>query len=275
MNNLPNLAQVIVNTINNLIAQFQDFIPKLINVIVILTIGYFIAKLLALATKKVLGKIGFDKIGDKLNEIDIVKQLKTEIKLSEIVAKVLFFFVMLIFIIAATEMLGVAAITSMVMMLVNFIPKLVAAAIMLQIGVLIADALKKTVVTICKSFNVPSGKLIGNVVFYFFLIITVVSALGQAGINTELLESTFNLLIGGVIFAFAVGYGFASRDILSNLLSSFYSGNRYKEGQVVQIDGVKGEIVSIDSTAITLKTEKSVVVLPLKILQSNKVELFN
>jgi small-conductance mechanosensitive channel len=260
MNELPNISQVLIETFRTLITQFVNFVPKLIGAIVIFLIGYFIAKIAAIIVKNVLGKVGFDKIGDKLNEIGIVKQLKTEIKLSNIVS---------------TETLGVAAITSMVAMVVAFIPKLIAAAIMLQIGLFLADALKKGTISICKSFNVPSGKLIGNIVFFFFFTITIISVLGQAGINTTLLESSFNLLIGGIILSFGVGYGFASRDILANIIASFYGKTRYKEGDVIEVRGVKGEIIDLDSTSVTLKTStNTTVVIPFQILQSDKVEVF-
>ena len=86
---------------------------------------------------------------------------------------------------------------------------------------------------------------------------TIISALGQAGVNTELLESSFNLLMGGIVLAFAVGYGFASKDILANLLSSFYNKNKYQEGQIIQIDDVKGKIIALDTTSITLETGES------------------
>jgi small-conductance mechanosensitive channel len=274
MNELPNISQILINTFNSLITQLISFVPKLIGAAVILLIGYLVAKITAFVVKNVLDKIGLDKVGEKLNEIGIVKQLKTEIKLSKIVAKVLYYFILLIFVMAATDTLGVAAITSIVAMLVNFIPRLIAAAIMLQVGVLFADAIKKGVVSLCKSFNVPSAKLIGNIVFFFFLIITIISALGQAGINTTLLESSFNLMIGGVIMAFAVGYGFASRDILANIIASFYGKNRYKEGQTISIDGVKGEIVDLDATTITLKTKNGTTVLPFQIFLSKQVEVF-
>ena len=95
-----------------------------------------------------------------------------------------------------------------------------------------------------------------------------------AGIETSLLESSFNLIIGGVIFAFAVGYGMASRDVLSNILSSFYSKNKFNEGQTIAIDGVKGDILTMDITSITLTTGDSQVIFPLSALQNRKVEVF-
>ncbi|WP_028524891.1 mechanosensitive ion channel family protein [Runella limosa] len=275
MKQLPNLTEILISTLTKLINQFVEFVPRFIFAAFILLIGYAVAKGLAVITSKVLARVGFDKIGDKLNEVSIVKQLQTEIKLSHIVSKVLYYFIMLGFVTDATRTLGVGAITSLVEKLVNFVPQLIVAAIMLQIGVLVSEAIKNAVVSICKSFNVPSAKLIGSIVFTFFLVITIISALGQAGVNTELLESSFNLLMGGIVLAFAVGYGFASKDILANLLSSFYNKNKYQEGQIIQIDDVKGKIIALDTTSITLETGESKTVFPLQALQSKKVEIFD
>lgn len=274
MKQLPNLAEVVRNTFQNLINQFVEFVPRIFGSMLILLIGIGVARLAAFVIQRVLDKVGLDKIGNRLNEISIIKQLKTEIKLSEIIAKVLYYYILLMFITAATETLGVAAITEMVSSLVNFIPKLIVAAIMLQVGVLLADALRSAVLSLCQSFNIASGRLLSMIVFGFFLIITIISALGQAGINTELLESSFNLIIGGVIFAFAIGYGVASRDVMANILSSFYTKNKYKEGQVIQIDDIKGEIVKIDTMSLTLRTGDTTTVIPLQALQNKKVEVF-
>ena len=275
MKELPNLTKVLKSIQKKLINQFVDFVPRFIFAAFILLIGYLVAKGISIILKKVLEKIGFDRIGEKLNEISIVKQLQTEIKLSQIVSKVLYYFIMLGFITDATRTLGVGAITGLVEKLVNFVPQLIVAAIMLQIGVLVAETLKNAVVSICKSFNVPSAKLIGSIVFTFFSVITLISALGQAGINTELLESSFNLIIGGIILAFSVGYGFASRDVLANLLASFYNSSRFQLGQTIQIDEIKGRIVHIDNTSITLQTGDSQTVFPLQVIQSKKITVFD
>ncbi len=275
MNNVYNIADILKNTFNALVSQFVDFVPRIIGCLVILLIGYLVARFTAVIVKNVLARIGFDKIGEKLNEIGFIRQMNTEIKLSWIVSKALYFFIILMFLTAATEVLGIQAITSMVLSVVNFIPQLIAGAIMLQVGIMISDVIKNGVVSLCKSFNIPSAKLIGNLVFVFFLLITFISSLAQIGINTALLESSFILLIGGIVVAFALGYGIASRDIMANLISSFYSRGKYQIGQVVKVAGIKGQIIKIDNIAIVIKTEESEVVVPLKLLQSGKVEIFN
>ncbi len=274
MNNVPDLQEILTNIVVGLINQLVNFIPRLISAIVILVLGFLIAKLIRNITKTVLSKIGIDRIGEKLNEIDLVKKLNTEIKISTVLAQILYFFIVLIFATAAAEMLGVVALTDLVLGITNLIPKLIVAGLMLVIGLFISEGLKKFIISLCDSFNISAGRMLGTIVFFFFLIITLINALGQAGINTELLESSFNLIIGGVIFAFAIGYGIASRDVMANILSSFYSKNKYKEGQTIQIDDVKGEILKIDATSITLQTGETTTVFPLQTLQTKKVEVF-
>ena len=269
-----NLIDILLNIAKTLLDGFVSFIPRLISAIVILVIGSLISKLLRNVVSTVLGKAGIDKVGEQINKIDFVKGLGTEIKLSVVAAQVLYFFVLMVFVSAAAETLGVAAITGLVVSLMNFIPQLIASVLMVLIGVLVADGLKKVVVSICLSFNIASARLLGSIVFFFFLIIFIINALGQAGINTGLLESSFNLIIGGVIFAFAVGYGIASRDVMANILSSFYTKNRYQTGQTIEIDGIKGQVLTMDATSLTLQTGETTTVFPLQTLQTKKVEVF-
>lgn len=271
----PSLTDVLQQTFTNLITGFTSFVPRLINTIIIFTIGYFIAKVAALILQKLMTSIGIDKVGDKLNEIDFFKSMNAEIKISVIVSKVVYVFILLIFMIASADMLGVPAISNIVLMLVQFIPKVIAAGIMLMAGLLLADALKQFVVTLCASFGVASGKLIGSAVFFFFLIITVIASLGQAGINTALLESSFSIIIAGIMFAFAFGYGLASKDILANILASFYSRAKYKEGQTIEIEGIKGLVTAVDGTSITLQIDGAKVVYPQHDLQTKRVIMFD
>jgi hypothetical protein len=271
MNRLPNLREILIQTFQNLITQFSEFTSNFIGALVIVLVGWITAKVSSIVLKNIFSRFGIDKLGEKINDIDAIRKLKVEIKLSKIVSKVVYLFILLFFLISAADTLGVPAISNMFAMIVEYIPKIVSAAVMILAGLLLADVLKNLVVGICLSFNVASSKLIGIGVFFFIVVVSVIAALGQAGINTTLLESSFNIFIAGIVLAFSIGYGFASREILLNIISSFYSRHKYKEGQILEIEGIKGEVVAIDNTSITLETGESKAVFPLKVLQSGKI----
>jgi hypothetical protein len=271
MEKLPNIKDILISTFQNLIQQFGEFVSNLIGAVVVLIVGWLTAKIASILLKNVFQKIGLDKLGEKINDIDAIKKFDIDIKLSKVISKLTYYFILIVFLIQAAQTLGVPAISNMFIMLVEYIPKIISATIMIFAGLLLADAVKGFVVGLCESFNIASGKLIGSGVFFFLLVITIIAALGQAGINTALLESSFNILIAGIILAFSIGYGFASKEILLNIISSFYSKNKYKKGQIIEIGGVKGEVLEVDNTTITISSNDSKTIFPLRVLQSEKI----
>jgi small-conductance mechanosensitive channel len=272
---MPRIDQILIQTITKLINQFTDFIPNFIQSILVFLIGLLIAKVIGFIISKVFAKAGADKLGEQLNDLSIAKKMKMEFVLSTIVSKVVYYYIIMIFLGAAAETLNFSVVTDLVRSLLNLVPKIIVAAIILLIGALVADILQKVVTNACLSLNISAGKLIGNVIFFFFMAIVVIAALGQAGINTALLESSFNLLIAGVIFAFSIGYGIASKDTLSNIIAGFYSKSQFKEGQTVEIDDVKGTVKEVTSSSIVIVTDNAIVIIPMSTTQTKKVKIYS
>jgi hypothetical protein len=258
-----------------LIAQFSAFFPKLIGAMTILFVGWLVSRTVGKILSKVLAKVGVDRIAEMLEDIDLVQRsgvLKD--KLSAIIAKIVYYMLMLTFIIAATETLGVSAITQLFTDLMNYLPSLLTASVIFMLGLFLADMVKGAVVTLCQSLGIASAKLIGSVVFYFLFVTVAVSALAQAKINTEFISSSLVVIIGAGALAFAFGYGLASKDLVSNYLASYYNKNKVRVGDEVRIMGEKGKVVLIDSTSLILQTPERAIIVPLSKLTTEKVEVF-
>ena len=88
---------------------------------------------------------------------------------------------------------------------------------MVIIGLLIANGLKNIVYSTCKSIGIPSSNLISTFVFWFVFITALVSALSQAKIDTDFVKNNLSIILGGAVAAFAIGYGFASKDMIEKL----------------------------------------------------------
>jgi small-conductance mechanosensitive channel len=261
--------------IAQLIAQFSAFFPKFIGALTILIVGWIVARTVGKILSKVLATVGVDKLAEMFQDIDIVQRSGgMKAKVSDMVAKVVYYMMMLIFIIAATEVLGVAAITQLFTDLMNYLPSLLTAAVVFLIGVFVADMIQGAVLTLCQSMGIPSSKLIASVVFYFLFVTIAVSALAQAKINTDFISANLTVLVGAGALAFAVGYGLASRDLVANYLASYYNRNKVRVGDDVRILGERGKVVLIDSTSLILQTPERAIVVPLSKLTTEKVEVF-
>lgn len=95
MNRLPNIKDILINTFTKLIDQFSTFFSNLVSAVVILLVGWIIAKTVSILIRNVLSKVGIDKVGDKIKEIDAIKKFNLDFKLSKILATVVYIFVML------------------------------------------------------------------------------------------------------------------------------------------------------------------------------------
>jgi len=166
------------------------------------------------------------------------------------------------------------AVTILMGNLLNYIPQLLSALLVFVVGVFVADFLKKIVLTTCQSLGIPAAGVISNIVFYFIFLNVVMITLAQAGIDTEFIQDNLSIILAGVVLAFALGYGFASRQLVANFLSSLYNKEKIHIGDVIGIDGVKGRVIQIESDSFTLLAEDKKIIIPLSKLTSEKIEIF-
>ena len=199
-------------------------------------------------------RIKIDRFANQLNDIELVAKTRWEIKPSQILSKLLYYLLLLIFVIAATDVLGMPAISNLISDILNYIPLLFTAVLVLAIGVIFSDFIRKLVLTTCESLGIPSAKVISSFVFYFLLINVLISALSQAQIDTEFIASNISIILGGAVLAFGLGYGLASRDLFANFLTSFYSKGKISPGDVITVEGIRGEVVDMDKTSVIIQT---------------------
>jgi flagellar biosynthesis protein FliQ len=69
MESFYNITDILKNTFNSLITQFIDFVPRIIGCVLVLLIGYFVANFIRAIVRNILGRVGFDRIGERLNQI--------------------------------------------------------------------------------------------------------------------------------------------------------------------------------------------------------------
>ncbi|MBT8233121.1 MAG: mechanosensitive ion channel family protein, partial [Bacteroidia bacterium] len=98
----------------------------------------------------------------------------------------------------------------------------------------------------------------------------------QAKVDTDFLAQNIHLLIGGIVLAFAIGYGLASKNTMANFLASFYIKNKVNIGQTITLDDLKGKVTEIDKSTLTIVQESGEKVLfPLSRLNQTNIIIHN
>lgn len=257
-----------------LLKRFSEAAPKILFALLILLIGWMIASGVRRLIRRVLASLHVDRLAERLNDIDIVQRSGMRVQISAVLAQMVYYVLMLGFIIFATDMLGIPAITEMVRDLINYLPALFSAFVLFLLGLFLADIVRNIVLTSCQSMGIPSAKMIATAVFYFLFITIAVSALSQAKISTGFIAANLTVIIGALALAFAIGYGFAARDLVSNYVAGHYNRNKVRIGDDVSIAGARGKVVMIDSTSLILQTPERAIIIPLSKMMTEKVEVF-
>ena len=245
---------------------FNDLIetlPKLFKALIVFIIGYLIIKMIAWVIKTVLKKSGIDKLKDKLEEIEIVSKSNIQFVPSTVVSKLIYYLGMLGVILISTDILAVDAITQLIQDIIRLIPNLIVAAIVLIVGLLIGESIRKVVLSTCQSLGIPAAKIIASFVFFFVLINALMIALKKATIPTQFLTDNLTIMFAGIIGAFALGYGIASKSIMSNFLSSYYSKGKINLGDKISLENITGEVIAMDSTTVTVASSSGRTIIPL------------
>jgi len=259
-----------------LVAQFSALLPKLLSAIILIVLGRILAKTVSMVLKRILEAIKIDKMTEQLQEVDLFSKSGVEVKASAILSQLIYYIIFLIFATAASDALGLAIVSQQITAIINLIPKIITAGILFAGGTILANIIKKILETAFRSLNIPSGKIMAGVVFYFLLITISITALEQTGLNTAFLTQNLQILLIGIVIAFSVGFGFSSRDLLKNMLASSYSKKHFSIGQIVKIGDYKGVITGIDRTSLTILLDQSghKVIVPQHEIINSKIELF-
>ncbi len=270
---IDNIKTDFIQSLTDLGVKVLNVIPKVFGVIILLLIGWLIAKTMRSAVKKVLTTIKLDELTEKIGLHKIFNEMNLKVVISKMLAEFVYWIIFLMFVISASESMGMTIVSNGITSLIAYLPQLLSALFIFIAGILIANLVKKSVVAATNSIGLSGSKVIGGIVFYVLAIFITITALNQAGIDTSLITSNIVLVMGAILLAFGISYGFASRDILTNILSSFYSKERYTEGMVIKINDIKGTVVKVDTLAITIQAESKKIVIPVKKLISETVEI--
>ena len=250
-----------------------DVIPNVIGAILILIIGWIITKIVLIILRRVLKLTKVDRVTELINEKDLFGTTDLKFNVSGVITGFVKWILYLVFLIVASDIMDWRIVSVEIGNLLRYLPKLFSAIALLMIGLYIANFLKKAIFGLFESFDLAGSKLVSNLVFYVIAVIIVITALNQAGIDTSVITNNVTIILAAFLAAIAIGFGFGSKEVVADLLRSFYSRRNYEIGQKIHFNDVKGTIESIDNITMTLKTAKGKTVIPIKEITQNQVDI--
>lgn len=274
MKEITTWSELFINSLQTFGQKLMGAVPSILGAIVILLLGWLLARLISTGIAKFLKVVKFDTLSEKIKFTEFLSKANVNLTPSGLIGKFVYWVLLLLVIISASDALGWEAVSREISKLLAFLPNLLIAIVFFVVGTYIASFVRDVIKGATSSLGISTGKLISNVVFYLLFIIVTLTALDQAGVDTTIITSNLLMILGAILAAAAISYGIASKDVLSNILASFFSKRNFSVGQVIEVEDVKGEIVAINNISITiLDDQKQKVIIPAQLLIKNKVKI--
>ena len=206
---------------------------------------------------------------------DVSEKTENGVNLAQIVKKIVYWTVILLFAVFASETLGWVVVTQELGNLLTYLPKLFSAVVIFIIGLYIAGFIRQAISTGINSLRLQASGVVSTAAYYLIMILVTITALNQAGIDTGAITTNFIVIIGSLFLAFALAFGLGAKDILGNMVASLYAKKTFHSGQVIKINGVEGTIEKIDSVNLILNIGERRVTMPVKKLVEETVEIIS
>lgn len=235
---MPTAAVQITQSLQRGLDALIGFIPNLLGCLVILLIGYLVARLVKLVVAKLLAAVGLDRALSASQAGAYVQRVSPGAQPSRLVATVAFWFIFIYAIAAAIGALKIPALTNFMANVQDYLPNVIAAVLILVVGVALAGAVGGLVDRLMG--DTPGGRVARAVSPTLILAIVVFMVLNQLKIAPAIVTTTYIALIGMFAVAGALAFGLGGRELAADMMRDAYDSsrdNRLRGRRVPRSDG--------------------------------------
>jgi hypothetical protein len=212
MGSIQTWGEAISFSLIDIWTRFINFMPTLIGALLVFLLGMIIASVIGKVIERIVRALHVDHAIERLSIGEKLKEHGIDIAFSVFIGKLAQWFIVLVFLMAATDILGLNQVTSFLNNILVYLPNVVVATIILAIAFLLGNFVYVIVRSSTKAAGVMSATLLATIIKWSIVIFGLLAALLQLGIATSLVNTIFIGLVAAVSLALGLAFGLGGRD---------------------------------------------------------------
>jgi Conserved TM helix len=209
---------------------FFEWLPLLVGALLILVIGWIVAKVVGKLVGRVLQRAGLDRMLEKGQGGQLVSKVTSSP--SNVLGTVVFWLIMLGTISLAVSVLGIEALTSFVAAVYAYLPNVLAALLIFLVASAVAAGIATLVTRVMGDTGL--GKIVATVAPILVMTIATFMILEQLKIAHDIVITTYTLLLGAIALASALAFGLGGREVAGQMLQGAYQKGQENKQQFKQ-----------------------------------------
>lgn len=195
------------------------FLPSLIGAIVVFIIGLIVASLLEKVVERVIHFLKIDSVLRKAEMEGYLDRANMKLNAGAFFGKIVYWFFVIVFLLAASDILHFAAFSGFLKSVLAFIPSVIVAALMLLAALVAANFLRRLVTASAAGAKLHHAKGLGVLVWWSVVIFGLLAALPQLGVNIAIIQTLVTGLIAMLALAGGLAFGLGGRDRAASFLN--------------------------------------------------------
>lgn len=228
----------VIDRVRYSIDQLWSVIPALLGAGIIFVTGYFVARQAERWIDNWLARMDFNRMAEAGGLREAVDRTGARLDPVHTVGKLVFWLVMLIVVMLVSAAIGLESINEMFGIMIAFIPTLLAAIVVIVLGMVIGEFLRGVI--LASAGTVEGVPTLANVAKGAVVLVAIFMALEQIGVAREIVVSAFTLVLGALALAFGLAFGLGNTALAGEIVRRWYE-NRQRRTTVVRSEETTGE----------------------------------
>jgi hypothetical protein len=199
-------VNMLLDSIRESLHQVGVFLPRLLLAVVIVVVGWLLAKAVRFAVVKALRAINFNVVTQKAGIDQFFKEGGSDLDTIRVLASLAFWLVVLAAVMIASNSLDLAYVTDLIGRVVLFVPKVMFAVVIVVFGAYFARFVAGALTTYLRDTHAGEAGLIGRLALYAIMVFVIMIALDQMGLG-DIIRQAFLIIVAGVALGLALAFG--------------------------------------------------------------------
>ena len=199
-----------------------DFVPRILIALLILVVGWMVAKMVRFAIAKGLRAVNFNVLTERAGMDAFLRDGGIRADTTEILAMLFYWLAILASLVIGFNLLGLEYITDLLGRVLWFLPKVMVALLILAFGAYFARFIGNAVQAYSRNVHLQDADILGRIAQYAILAFVVLIALDQVDIGGEIVRQTFLIVLAGVVLALALAFGLGGKDWAAEMLDRWW-----------------------------------------------------
>jgi hypothetical protein len=215
-------VDILLEPVRAFLAQVGAFLPRLALALLVVVIGWLLARMVRFTVIRALRAINFNILTERAGTDDFLKQGGIQSDTTDIFGALVFLLVMLAALVIAFNGLGLTYITDLLGKLVLFVPRLIIALLIVIFGAYFAQFVGNATATYFRASGAQDADLLGRLAQYAILAFVVLIALEEADVGGAIVRHSFLIVLAGVVLALALAFGLGGQHWARELLDRWW-----------------------------------------------------